>query len=404
MALALEGIKILDLSRQAPGPYCTMLLGDMGADILRIEEPPIPQGETRRVARFGQQPQGQPRDPERALAYNSTARNKRSMVLNLREQEGREILYKLCETADVVLEGFRPGVVKRLGVDYETVSKINPRIVYCSLSGFGQTGPFNQVPGHDINYISLGGALALIGNDPEERPAIPLNFMADLAGGGASAAFGILCALMARERTGKGQTVDVGMSDGVFQIISGQVAGYLQSGSYQKRGRQQLSGIRLHYNTYRCKDGKWISIGSLEPWFYENFCRAIGREDWLPHEYADDAKHKEMIKEADQIFAAKNRDEWVDLFLQSDICFAPVLDLDDLVTHPHSQARNLVLELDHPKLGKVKQPGFGVKLSDTPGSVRRFAASTGEHTEEVLKSLGYAPERISQLKEAGVVV
>lgn len=400
MTLPLEGIKIIDLSRMAPGPYCSMLLGDMGADILKVEEPASPT-EGRRVARFAG-PTRTPEEEERGRAYNAMGRNKRSIALNLRTEEAKEIFFKLCETTDVVLEGFRPGVVKRLGIDYETVSKINPKIVYCSLSGFGQTGPYNQVPGHDINYISVGGALALIG-ERGGKPAIPLNLLADLAGGGATAAFGILCALMARERTGRGQNVDIGMSDGVTQLICGVLSSYLETGKVARRGEQQLSGIRVHYNTYECKDGKWVSIGSLEPWFYENFCKSIGREDFLPYEYADDAKHNEMIAIARGIFKTRTRDEWVELMHQTDQCTAPILELDELETHPHVKARNLVIEVEHPKFGKIKHPGFGVKLSETPPSVRSFASAVGEHTDSVLESLGYRKERIKELREAGAI-
>ncbi|HEY7270011.1 MAG TPA: CoA transferase, partial [Dehalococcoidia bacterium] len=228
MAMALEGIKVVDLSRLAPGPFCSMMLGDMGADVLLVEAPPdqlpgrnaIPQQAN--AARQMAAAAGMGRGP----AYNALGRNKRSIVLNLRSDEGKKVFFDLVKDADVVLEGFRPGVVKRLGVDYEAVSKVNPRAVYCSLSGFGQTGPYSGLVGHDINYISVGGALGVIGW-PGTPPAIPMNLLADFAGGGMHAAYGILAALMARERTGTGQYVDIAMSDGVLYLLASVAGGVL---------------------------------------------------------------------------------------------------------------------------------------------------------------------------------
>lgn len=219
MTQALEGIKILDLSRVPPGDFCTMFLGDMGAEVLKIEPPP----DMARRAGSGLSPIGEVRRME--AAYNPLNRNKKSMGLNLRSEEGCHIFYRLTEKADVIVEGFRPGVVKRLGVDYETVMKINPRIIYCSISGYGQDGPYQNLPGHDINYISIGGVLGLI-SEKERRPVIPLNLVADYAGGALHATMGILTALVARERTGKGQYVDISMTDCVVSLLSGTAQNY----------------------------------------------------------------------------------------------------------------------------------------------------------------------------------
>src|SRR6185437_7410462 len=241
--LPLEGIKIVDLSRLAPGPYCTMLLGDLGADVLLIEE--VGGGSARRGAGMGG-----PADAEaatRQAAYNALGRNKRSIGLNLKNDDARQVFYDLCKDADVVLEGFRPGVVKRLGVDYDTVAAINPRIVYCSLSGFGQTGPYSALVGHDINYISIGGALGMIGW-PGEPPAIPLNLLADFAGGGMHAAFAIVVALLARNTTGKGQYIDVAMSDGVVSLLSAASSGYFGQGTVPRPGEHMLNGASPFFN------------------------------------------------------------------------------------------------------------------------------------------------------------
>jgi len=390
----LEGIKVLDLSRLAPGPFCSMLLGDMGADVLLVEAPA--DGKLAPALGGGRGP-----DAERMAAYNALSRNKRSIVLNLREQDAREIFYKLAATADVVLEGFRPGVVKRLGVDYDTVKQRNPRIVYCSLSGYGQTGPYSQLVGHDINYISVGGALGMIGW-PDTPPAIPMNIIADFAGGGLHAAYGILAALFARERTGKGQYVDIAMSDGVLYLLASLTGGVLAGGSSPGRGATVLNGSVPHYNVYQCKDGGWISLGSLEPHFFVNLCKVMGREDFIPHQY-DASKRQEIFGHFRAQFMTKTRDEWFEILKQTDICAAPVYSLEESLNDPHNRARDMVVEVEHPAFGRIPQVGVGTKLSETPGSVRSTAPTPGQHTDDVLTSLGYDAATISSLRARGVV-
>ena len=390
---ALEGIKILDLSRLAPGPFASMMLGDMGADVLLIEPPA--EG---KMAGIGA---GRGADAERMQAYDSLRRNKRSITLNLREQDAREIFYKLLDDADVVLEGFRPGVVKRLGVDYETCITRNPRIVYCSLSGFGQTGPYSNLVGHDINYISVGGALGMIGW-PGQPPAIPMNIIADFAGGGMHAAYGIMVALFARERTGKGQYVDSAMTDGVLYLLASLTGSALASGQSPGRGSTMLNGSVPHYNVYECADGGWISIGSLEPHFFANLCKTMGREDFIPHQW-DASKREEISAHFASQFKSKPRDEWFKILSETDICAGPVYSLAEALDDPHNRARNMVVEVDHPKLGKVAQLGVGTKLSETPGAFRSFSPTPGQHTDEVLSSLGYDAQAMAELREKGVV-
>lgn len=392
--LPLEGIRVLDLSRLAPGPFCSMLLGDMGADVLLIEAP----ADGKLANAIGG---GRSQDLEKAAAYNTLSRNKRSIVLNLREPDAREIFYQLAAEADVVLEGFRPGVVKRLGVDYETVRQRNERIVYCSLSGFGQTGPYSQLVGHDINYISVGGALGMVGW-PDAPPAIPMNIIADFAGGGLHAAFGILTALLARERTGKGQHVDIAMSDGVMYLLASLTGSVLAGGPSPTRGGTILNGSVPHYNVYECADGGWISIGSLEPHFWVNLCKAMGREDFIPHQW-DAGKRDEIFAHFRGQFKSKTRDEWFEVLKQSDICAGPVYSLEEALNDPHNRAREMLIEVDHPTLGKVKQLGIGTKLSETPGSVRSTAPLPGQHTDDVLVSIGYDAGAIASLRERGVV-
>jgi alpha-methylacyl-CoA racemase len=392
--MPLEGTKILDLSRLAPGPFCTMLLGDLGADVLLIEPPP------QAVSRPNL-PSGFPKDAQRAAAYNALGRNKRSIILNLRQEEGRQILYELAKSADVVLEGFRPGVVKRLGADYETVSRINPRIIYCSLSGYGQDGPYAGLVGHDINYISVGGALGIIGW-PGQRPAIPLNIIADFAGGGLHAAYAIVVALLVRERTGRGQQVDIAMSDGVMYLLAATISQYLATGSVPRGGQHLLNGVAPHYNVYQTKDGGWISLGSLEGHFYANLCRAMGREDFIAHQQ-DATKWPEIFDHFRQQFLTKTRDEWFEILKQTDICAGPVYGLDEALADPHNRHRGMVIEVEAPGEGRVRQVGIGTKLSETPGRVRSTAPLPGQHTDEVLSSLGYDAARIAALREEGTV-
>jgi len=385
--MPLEGIRVLDMSGLAPGPYCTMLLGDLGADIVVIEATP---GAGRRMDVGGE---------GRALAFNPLRRNKRSIGLNLKDPGAQEAFMRMAEKADVVIEGYRPGVVKRLGVDYDAVSKRNPNIVYCSLSGYGQTGPYSNLVGHDINYISLGGALGATGW-PGQPPAIPLNVIADFAGGGLYAAFAILAAIIARGKTGKGQYIDMAMSDGVTSLLAMATGQYFGNGIVPKAGADFLNGGIPAYHVYECSDGKWISIGSLEPWFWAETCKVLGCEQFTPNQ-----NNRQMFPEMFEWFRAKfkekTRDEWFEELRQHDICVGPILALDEVFEDPHVKAREMVVEIDHPEWGKVKQVGIGPKFSDTPGGIRFTGPERGQHTDEVLREAGLDDAAIAALREAG---
>ena len=393
MPMALDGIRVLDLSRLAPGPYCSMLLADFGADVILVE--PVP-GASAKLAG----PSGPSESAQRAAAYNALARGKRSIALNLKEPEAREIFYALAKDADVVLEGFRPGVVQRLGVDYDTIRALNPRIVYCSLSGFGQTGPYANLVGHDINYIAIGGALGVTGR-PGTPPAIPINLIADFAGGGLFAAFAICVALLARERTGEGQYIDMAMTDGVLSLMTMAFTQYFANGTVIRPGEYLLNGGVPWYDTYQCADGRWFSIGSIEPHFYEALCRVLGCEEFLGKQY-DASAYPAMRERFAAIFRTKTADEWMEIMSQHDICAAPVLEMDRVVQNPHNLARNMVVEVDSP-VGPVKQIGVAPKLSGTPGQVRHTGPLLGQHTAEILSALGYSPERIEELRQRRVV-
>jgi crotonobetainyl-CoA:carnitine CoA-transferase CaiB-like acyl-CoA transferase len=386
--MPLEGIRILDLTRQAPGPYCTMLLGDLGADVIVVEEPP---GAGRRME-MGMS--------GRTQAFWALSRNKRSVALNLKEPRAQEAFLRLADKADVVLEGFRPGVVKRLGVDYDAVKARNDRVIYCSLSGYGQTGPYSGLVGHDINYISIGGALGLIGT-AGSPPAIPMNIIADFAGGGLYAAFSILAAVIARGQTGRGQYVDIAMSDGVTSLLAFPASQYFAAGIVPKPGVEMLNGGYPAYSVYETSDGKWLSIGCIEPWFWAELCKALECEEYIPHQNNRE-KYAEMFEELRTRFKEKTRDEWFEELRQRDICVGPVYSLDEVFEDPHVQARGMVTEVQHPEFGAVKQVGVGPKFSDTPGAVRTTSPRRGQHTADLLREAGYSGGEIEEMKAAGV--
>ena len=393
--MALDGIKVLDLSRLAPGPHCSMLLADFGADVTLVEAIP---GSSAKLG--GTSGMRRSESADRAAAYNALGRGKKSIALNLKDEAARQVFYEMVKGADVVIEGFRPGVVKRLGVDYATLATINPRIICCSVSGFGQTGPYSNLVGHDINYISVGGALGVTGR-PGQAPAIPVNIVADFAGGGLTAAFAICVAVIAREKTGRGQDIDVGMSDGVLSLMTSAFSGYFSNGQAIRPGATLLNGAAPFYNTYQCSDGRWFSIGSIESHFYEALCKVLAIEEYLQSQF-DQSKWPELITKLQGIFKTKTADEWMAIMSQFDICATPVLEMENVVTNEHNLARGMVVELDSP-VGKVKQIGVAPKLSDTPGKPRTTAPVLGQHTDEVLAGLGYDAAKIAALRAQGAV-
>jgi crotonobetainyl-CoA:carnitine CoA-transferase CaiB-like acyl-CoA transferase len=301
----------------------------------------------------------------------------------------------------VFLEGFRPGVTDRLGVGYDAISRTNPRIVYASLSGYGQTGPYRDLVGHDINYISVGGALSAIGR-PGQRLAIPQNTLADFAGGGLMTAFAIVSALYARDRTGAGQYLDMSMSDNVLYLLASQTGGVLAGGEPPRPGEATLNGAAPHYNVYECADGRWLSLGSLEPQFWAALCRLVGREDMTSRQ-ADAGAWPEFEAHLDAFFRQKPRDEWFRELREIELCIAPVLDLREALEDEHQRARGMTVAVTDASHGEVRQVGVGPKFSKTPGSVRSTAPRPGEHTDEVLRALGRDDEQIAALRAEGVV-
>ncbi|MBU2608395.1 MAG: CoA transferase [Chloroflexi bacterium] len=403
--LALESVKILDLTRAGPGPYCTMILGDLGAEVIKIEAP-LAVGD--RQAGSFHSPVGD--EGKREAAYQCLHRNKRSVALNLRADAGRRIFHQLAKKADIIVEGFRPGVVQRLGIDYEAISKINPGIIYCSITGYGQDGPYSGLSGHDINYISMGGALSLVG-EADRPPSIPLNLMADYGGGGANAAIGILGALIVRDKTGKGQYIDISLTDSAIYLNCAVTVNHFYHKVVPQRQSIWPNGGYPYYNVYQAKDGGYVTIGCLEPWLWEKFCRAIGKEEFIPVQFKVDHfvyppegnQWQEVFSSLRQVFLTRTRDEWFEFLSQKDVPVGKVYSMDEVFADPQVLHRQMVIEVEHPTEGKVKQVGLPIKLSDTPGEIRSLAPVLGEHTEEVLTELGYNKSNINELRQEGVV-
>jgi len=394
--LPLDHIRVLDLTRLAPGPHCTMILADLGADVIRIEEPG---GGRRASVERSRMTEAERTALRRLAAFNALDRNKRSITLNLKAPEAREAFHDLARGADVIVEGFRPGVAQRLGVDYDTLAALNPRIIYCSISGYGQDGPYRLVVGHDINYVAISGALSMIG-DADGPPAIPANLLGDYAGGGMHAAVGILTALVARERTGRGQFIDIAMTEGVMTLAASALSQTLATGEPVLRGRSRLTGAVPHYQVYRCKDGNYVAVGANEPWFFENLCRELGGEQFAGDHAATGDRREHVFAFFRDAFAQRTRDEWWELLKDKDVCVAPVYTLAEAADDPHVRARGMVVDLPHEEFGTVRQVGISVKLSDTPGAVRHTAHERGADTETVLREAGWTSERIETLRTA----
>ena len=377
---ALNGITVIDLSRLLPGPYCSMILADHGARVISIED--------KRFLADG-------------LFMDIVNRNKKHMTLNLKTAEGKQIFFKLIEKADIVLEGFRPGVVNRLGVDYESVKKVNPRIIYCSISGFGQTGPYRDRVGHDVNYLSIGGVLDLIG-ETDRPPAIPGIQIADIAGGGMNAAIGIMLALFAREKSGQGQYVDISMTDGMVGFLPAAMFFSRLTGSEPVRSDNMLSHRYACYNTYETADGKYLSIGAVEKRFWQKLCKILEIQDYADLQY-DDRHRTEIIDCLRRTFRQKTLAEWEGVLGGSDVCWAPIQSLGDVLKDPLFQAREMVVEFETRSGQKSKTLGVPVKMSDTPGSIRTPPPEFGQDTAAILKELGYTDEEIGVLVEKEVI-
>jgi len=384
----LEGIRVLDLTWYLP---YTTILADFGTDVIKVE-PPKKGDPARRLP---------PLIEGESAYFVNVNRNKKSITLNLRTEKGREIFYRLSKTADVIIESFRPGVAQRLGIDYESIKSVNPKIIYVSVTGYGQTGPYRDFPGHDVNYISIAGILDSTGQYGGP-PVIPGVQIADL-NGCLLATIAILIALRARDRTGKGQYIDLSLTHGVIWWLTHLAPAYFVTGKSPKRGEMFLTGYYPFYNVYETKDGKYISLGCLEEHFWRNLCKALGMEDLAEHQWATGEKREEAFRRLREVFKTKTREEWFKELIEADVPVAPVYSLDEVFRDPQILQRRVVEEIMHPKAGRVKILGTPIELSETPAKIREPAPALGQHTKEILKTLGYSDEEIKDFEKTGVI-
>lgn len=389
----LAGIRVLDLSMLLPGPLCSMHLADLGAEVIKVEHPVAIDG-TRRAG-----PLMKGNGHEANAYYYVVNRNKKAITLNYKRPEGKELLLQLLETADVLLEGFRPGMMDDLGLGYSALKERFPRLIYCAISGYGATGPDRMKAGHDANYLAGTGILHITGT--EEDPVLPGIQIADIAGGTLLALSGILAALFARERTGVGNFVDTGMMDGAFSMLSLHAGEYLASMRSPQRGRMQLSGALPNYQIYRVKDGRHVVLAALEGQFFQVFLRQIGREDLLQRTVQGD--YEGVRAELAAFFAEKTLDELQPLFDHTDTCLSPILTVEEAFSNPQLQDRDAIVELEDRRLGRIRVPGSPFHLQRTPVSYRHPPPDVGEHNAEIYGALGLEPARLEELKRKRIL-
>ncbi len=392
--LPLADVRVLDLTRLLPGGFCSLLLADLGAEVLKVEDTGMGDYVRWSPPYYGsEEQQGL---GTRSALYLALNRGKRSVRLDLKSKPGREALLRLVASYDVVLDGFRPGVLDRLGVGYERLREANPAIVMAAITGYGQDGPNAQRAGHDINYLALTGLLGLTG----ERDGPPVSAAGQIAdvNGGLMAAIGVLAALNERRRSGEGQYVDVSMADGALSWLAFVASTYLCDGEVPRRGEGVLSGGVACYRNYEAADG-WVSCGALEPKFWAAFCAGVGRPDLIEKQFV--APGSEGHAEIAAVFRSRSREEWRAFNDEHDCCIEPVLDVDQVLDSELVRAREMVVEVDQPEIGPVRLLGNPIKLSRTPGDPSRPAPAFGEHTEEVLREAGYSAEEVVALLESG---
>ena len=380
MSGPLSGMTVIELQGIGPAPFCGMVLSDMGAKVIRIDRAAnVPDV-------FPDQPPISPLD-----------RGRRSVAVDLKSPEGIETVLHLIEGADALIEGFRPGVMERLGLGPEVCLARNPRLVFARMTGWGQVGPYSQMAGHDINYIALAGVLAHIGTSPNEPPTVPLNLIGDFGGGGMLLAIGVLGALVESQRSGQGQVVDAAMVDGAAMLMSS-MHGAQHQGAMRPRGGNQLDGASHYYGVYQCADGEYISVGSIEPQFYAELLRLTGCEgpQW------DAQRHKggwsDRRTEMAEIFASRTRPEWCEIMEGTDVCFAPVLTMPEAYEHPQNTLRNTFVEV-----AGVRQPAPAPRFERTPSEVSGPPAHPGADTDDILREAGLSAEQIERLRSIGAV-
>ena len=392
MNLPLEGIRILDLTRLLPGPFATLILADLGADVLKIEDPKL--GDYIRMYA--------PFINKQSAYFLSINRNKKSMHCNLKSPEGKEIFIELAKKSDIVVESFRPGVMKRLGLGFDELLPYNPSLIYCAVTGYGQDGPYRDRAGHDLNYISIAGISNITGYK-SGRPAIPGTQIADIGGGSLYTVVSILAALQMRNRDRQGRFLDVAMTDGAMSFLISQMIPAFVSGVIPQREEARLTGMYPCYQIYETKDGKFMSLGALEDKFWAEFCSAVGRDDLVPHAFPKGEKRDEVIEDVKQIFRSRTQEEWIVFFQEHDCCCEPVLDFQQAKEHPQIAHRGLVFTLEHPKAGTVEQVRTPIRISGCERKEHTPPPGFGQHTEEILGELGYNDAEIAQLREKGAI-
>jgi alpha-methylacyl-CoA racemase len=393
----LSDIRVLDLTRLLPGGFCSLLLADFGAEVVKVED--TGGGDYVRWAPPYYGEEEHQRLGTRSSLYLALNRGKRSVRIDLKSEGGREAFLRLAREHDVVLESFRPGVLDRLGVGYERLRAVNPGIVYCAITGYGQTGPNTERAGHDIDYLALNGLLGLTGA-PDGPPVQAAGQIADVGGGGLMAAFGVMAALHERRRSGQGQIVDVSMTDGSLAWLALVAGRYFCDGVVPGRGDLELAGRILCYLPYEAADG-WVACGALEPKFWQAFCRGVGREDLIEAQF--ERPGSDAWREVAEVFRSRTREEWRVFNDEHDCCVEPILALDEAMRSELVREREMVVELDQPHMGTVRQLGIPIKLDRTPGSVDAPAPALGEHTREVLAEAGYSDEEVEALLADGAV-
>ncbi len=394
--LPLDGVKVLDLSRLLPGPFCSLLLADLGAEVLKVEDTGM--GD---YVRWTPPYMGDEDAKERGVAsaqFAALNRNKRSIQIDLKHESGKEILLKLVAEHDVVLESFRPGVLEKLGVGYETMKTVNSALVYCAITGYGQDGSFRHRAGHDMNYLGLGGLLALTGAKGGP-PVQAAGQIADIGGGAQMAAIAILAALVKKQATGEGANLDVSMTDGALSWLAMPAASAL-AGDVRHRGDVDLAGRWVCYMPYEAADG-WVSCGALEPKFWRSFCEGVGREDLIAKQF--ELAGSEGWTEIVEVFKSKTRTEWAAFNDERDCCIEPILEIDEALDSELVRERGMVMTIDQPGVGAMRQVAPPIVIDGQRPDRSEPAPAFGEHTDDVLAELGYDSEEVAVLRASGAV-
>ena len=388
----LKGVRILDFTRLYPGPLGTMMLADMGAEVIKIEDMNTPD-----YMRFYP-----PYIKSESAGYLAVNRSKRNIAMNLKHKKGVDIFFSLLPTADIVVEQFRPGIMDEIGLGYEIARRVKTDIIYVSLTGYGQNGPYARNAGHDINYIGYSGILATTGSR-KTGPIIPGAQIADVAGGAYLTIIACLSALWAREKTGQGQKVDVSMLDAILPLMTLQMAHYHAAGLAPAPGESALTGGLACYGIYRSADGKYIALGILEEKFWKSFCEMVGRPEWIDQQFVIGEIAERLRGAIAALFKTRTRDEWIAAAKEYDTCLTPVLEIGEIETDPHVQARNMIIEQTHPVCGKIKGIGVPLKFSQTPAEPSLPPPVLGKDTAAIMEEIGYLQKEIETLRKEGII-